>query len=530
MILRICGKIPVFFSLLFLVFLAACSGESSSGQANFNSGEAGASFEGGAITNITLDENGSGTIDLGEAGDGEEYVLMLYHYDADGATEALEVGNSENAPGSLTALLENADENITEDFHDQLREMEASLPAYEGARSSSTVRFATSDTSYIVGDTRSFKVIQSTAGTSTSTITAVLRYKTSNFLYWIDSRDSSDLSDDEVEEIMEQFDGVIDEEKNIFGDVSDVDGDGRFNILSTREVNEMGASSGGIITGFFYAIDLLDGYSQSNGCEIYYTMVPDSDGDYGVTVSKEFTLSNLLPSVLPHEFQHMLNFNNHYFIQDDSIEESFLNEGLSHMAEDIYSDFAATGLENPARVLGYLANTENLCITCGSSLYQRGGIYLLLRFLFDQAERGNISNVTNGKELLSNLSQTSLTGVENIIDSVYGSTADTQSYMLGLMGQFGLAIFLDNTALSSDSRLALDAINLRSTQDDNRNTTLSGPELTSLSSSGLTDTMAGTTVFYLRLTSETINDFDGTIALNLGNNTNYGAYLIQTGI
>ena len=106
MIVRIRGKIPAFFSLLFLVFLASCSGESSNNQANFNSGEVGASFEGGAITNITLDENGSGTIDLGEVARDTEYVLMLYHYDEDGATEALEVGTSENTPTSLTALLE----------------------------------------------------------------------------------------------------------------------------------------------------------------------------------------------------------------------------------------------------------------------------------------------------------------------------------------------------------------------------------------------------------------------------------------
>lgn len=537
------GAVPKGFKYLVVccfVFLFACGGApndaSSSLSSDDNGQYTGEGLEGGAVSEVDFNSSNEAVIDFGVVADTEEYILSIYAYNEDGGTEAYGVGGagSLNVQESLiTGPLALLSDDLTEDFHEKLRDLEADLDPEGIVSSPSTVLALTAQAS----TSRTFKVLDSFYGTtSTTLVPASLVYQTSNFNIYIDDRNLGSLDRDDIEELATNFDAVIDEEKQMFGYESDVDGDGRFNVLLTQVVNELGGSSGGIVTGFFYAVDLFSSsqYPQSNETEIFYTFVPDPNGDFGTPISKSFSLSNILPSVLPHEYQHMINFNMHYLRNGGSPEKSFLNESLSHLAEDLYSVNAEgymthTGVENPARISGYLASTDDLCIVCGASLYQRGGGYLLLRYLYEQAEKGNLSTASSGRDFVYRLLDTDKIGVDNIVMAVYGG-GNVETLFRELMGQFGLAIFLSDTDLSSDSRLSVDGINLRASQNDNRGTVLRGPAVQPISSFPMTDTVAGASISYIQISGEDINSLDGQVAVELSSNASAGAYLIQTGL
>lgn len=510
-------------------------GSSSSGSDGFEF--SGQNLEGGVVSELEFDQSDELVISFEDVDPNAEYFLQLFSFDENGQNNYYEVNGSSSASLSSSShkLLEGNQNGITTDFHERLRELENDLDldaVVENSNSNLALRIHQA-----IGDQRQFKVLNNlSGGNSYDRVNATLVYETENFKAWIDNRNLDSLEDEEIENLFENFNDVIPTENEMFGNESDVDGDGKFNILLTQTVNEIGASAGGIVTGFFYAVDLFstDQYEISNQTEVFYTFVPDPTAEFGTLITKDFALSNILPGVLPHEYQHMINFNQHYFQNNGSPESSFLNEALSHLAEDIYSldenDFMTeTGNENPARVAGYLNSSDTLCFTCGSSLYQRGGSYLLVRYLYEQAELGNFDYVDSGMEMIQNLTRTSDTGVTNIVNATYGG-GDVDTQFRGLLGQFGLAVFLSNTNIVDDDRFEFTGINLRGAQDDNRGTVLQGPRVRSLNSSSLSQSIAGTALSYIQLSGQEILDMDNEVLLELTDSSDAGVYLIQTGL
>lgn len=530
------------WSLLGILALAGCGSshfdESGSGSTGLDSddptsGSSTESLEGGAISEVAFDESNEAVINFSDVSSSARYVLAIYSYNASGSSDAYQLGTSGSLSSrSLTAANRFAKEDQTEDFHEWLRSEEEGLNPTDAIKPS-PARMAKA-TGEEVGATRKFKVLNSFGGAGTyETVNAVLLYKGTTFLAWVDSRNQNSYTSDEWNTILKKFDSQIPSERNLFGTESDVDANGTFNVLFTQVVNQLGGSSGGIVTGFFYAVDLFKTYAQSNQTEIINAFVADPTGAFGTPISKEFAMSNIHPSVLVHEFQHMINFNEHYFLNAGSPEMSFLNEGLSHLAEDLYSldstgYMTKTGPENPARVAGYLQSIDSLCIICGASLYQRGGSYLLLRYLYEQAEKGNLTGATSGAGFIGNLLNTANIGVTNIVSSVYGDGTSDNKFG-EVMGQFGLAVFLSDTGLTTDSRFQIDGIGLREAQDDNRGTVLDGP-LVNTGSDGLSSTIGGASISFVELTGNDIKNLGGSVALQLTDSSTSGAYLIQTGL
>lgn len=528
----------------FISMLSACGAEQI-GNITDNNIEEGAGstytsegLEGGAVTEITFDDNNQAVVEFDNVSDEARYVLAIYSYNASGSSDAFQLGSSANMttpqlPGEKESRF--ASKDLTEDFHDWLRGEEANIEFDQPATPRMATKSETSSSSTEIGAKKSFKVLNSFGGSGGyDTVKAVLIYKSSHFLAWVDERNENSYTDSEWEELLDDYEAKIEDEQALFGVESDVDGNGTYNVLFTQVVNELGGSSGGIVTGFFYAVDLFTSYTQSNQTEILYSFVADPNGEYGTTISKEFALSNIHPSVLVHEYQHMINFNMHYFVNGGSPEMSFLNEALAHLAEDIYSQNSSgymteTGIENPARVSGYLASIDDLCIVCGASLYQRGGSYLLLRYLYEQAERGNLPAVSSGAQLIDGLLNTSQIGVDNIVLSSYGETESEQRFR-DIMGQFGLAVFLSDTGLTSDDRFQIDGIGLRDIQSDNRGTVLQGPSVISAGGNSLNSTIGGASISYVELTSADIENLGGSLGVSLAGEGSVGAYLIQTGI
>ncbi len=123
-----------------------------------------------------------------------------------------------------------------------------------------------------------------------------------------------------------------------FGKPSDVDGNGRVIMLFTKEVNKLTPpGSGGYYGGFFNALDLFptSSNSRSNAGEIFYLAVPDPANQLGVKLPTDQLRTNTR-ATLAHEFQHMINAGNRIALGPIAgFEESWLDEGLAHMAEDL---------------------------------------------------------------------------------------------------------------------------------------------------------------------------------------------------
>jgi hypothetical protein len=143
-----------------------------------------------------------------------------------------------------------------------------------------------------------------------------------------------------------------------FGDVTDIDANDRTILLFTQEVNRRTASGSQTFTaGFFFSRDLfpkqtplggnLQACLHSNQAEMLYLMVPDPNGEVnGNTRSKSF-VQQLMLSAIIHESQHLINAGRRLYVQmlggATWNEEVWLNEGLSHAAEELLF-YRASGL------------------------------------------------------------------------------------------------------------------------------------------------------------------------------------------
>ncbi len=138
---------------------------------------------------------------------------------------------------------------------------------------------------------------------------------------------------------------------SFFGEDADIDGNGRVIVLYTPEVNRLSPPGGGRINGFFLLTDLArsdrpgggvqgeDGSvcATSNEGEILYVAVADPDGAFG----RPFTSGQALRAgrrTAAHELQHLLNAQQRVVLGTGdfaAIEESWLDEGLSHLAQEL---------------------------------------------------------------------------------------------------------------------------------------------------------------------------------------------------
>jgi len=134
-------------------------------------------------------------------------------------------------------------------------------------------------------------------------------------------------------------------ESAAFGDPTDIDGNGRIVIFYSRVVNELTpAASEGSIEGFFNPRDLfpntasggLQACAGSNVAEMFYLIVPDPAGTINGNVRTKADVQRSTISVVAHEYQHLINASRRLYINDaDNFEEVWLNEGLSHIAEEL---------------------------------------------------------------------------------------------------------------------------------------------------------------------------------------------------
>jgi hypothetical protein len=213
-----------------------------------------------------------------------------------------------------------------------------------------------------IGSTRSFRVLSRLGRpTAFTSVTARLRYAGANILIYEDRTAPEPLSDDALRRLGDHFDQTLYPiDVATFGAESDIDGNGRVIVLMTPIVNALTPStrcaSEGFVPGFFYSLDLGTRDRNSNRAEIFYAFVPDPRAERSCTHSVAEVM-RLLPSVFLHEFQHAISFNQHVLVRRGSEEDVWLNEGLSHYAEELGARYydgrfpAPAGRTNPTALL-----------------------------------------------------------------------------------------------------------------------------------------------------------------------------------
>ena len=148
-----------------------------------------------------------------------------------------------------------------------------------------------------------------------------------------------------------------------FGRETDLDGNGRVILFFTPEVNRLTkAGDTRFVAGFFYSRDLfprvstprLQECATSNEAEILYLMVPDPSGTINQNRRDIDEIRRITLSTIGHEFQHLVNAARRIHVlnlpTDRVFEEVWLNEGLSHAAEELLF-FQTSGL-SPRSNLG----------------------------------------------------------------------------------------------------------------------------------------------------------------------------------
>jgi hypothetical protein len=306
-----------------------------------------------------------------------------------------------------------------------------------------------------VGSTRVFKVVAKVDGSRFADVTARLRYAGDHLLLYVDTTGQG-FTDDQYAKLGTLFDrDLYPLDISAFGSESDVDGNGRVLVLFTPVVNALSVASEcgqrGFVTGFFYGNDLLLQNPNSNKGEVFYSFIPDPQGTHSCSHSADYVLRTL-PGTFLHELQHMISFNQHVIARGGDEESSWLNEGLSHFAEELGSRFYEAKFPYPAgrtsldqlfpdsagifitpqllNAYVYLNSTRAHSVTtyeAGGSIEDRGATWLFLHWLSEQ----------KGDAVIARLVQTSKSGVANIEEKAgepFGA----------LFGDFSVALYADS--------------------------------------------------------------------------------------
>lgn len=338
------------------------------------------------------------------------------------------------------------------------REWEASLRALEArlapaaARGSSAASLRAPPA---VGSLRTFSVIASTDGTRFEPATGRLAYAGDHVFVYVDTA-SHELLPANVTSLARLMDRELyPTTVKTFGSEPDVDGDGHVIVLLTPVVNRMSKASEcvqrGFVTGFFYGLDVVERDSRSNRAEVFYAFVPDSAGRQSCAHAEADVIRILQPT-FAHELQHLISFNQHVLVRGDFPEETWLNEGLSHMAEEAASKvfearypaplgrstttqlfpdsagpFIAPQLLNAYIYLNSATQHSVTTYVGAGSIEERGATWLFLRWLADHA----------GDGVLRRLVETSAMGTANV-ERVAGEP------FAGLFADFSQSLITDS--------------------------------------------------------------------------------------
>ena len=253
----------------------------------------------------------------------------------------------------------------------------------------------------------------------------------------------------------------------LFGAPSDIDNDGKVIFLFTHWVDRVGGIAG------FYASSAL--FSKTQG----------GDGNLAdmMFISPTQDLATY-ESLLAHEFQHLINFNQHFLLRNGDAESSWLNEGLSHVTEDLVGGHIAGG--NPDLIFAFMAAPERYSLT-GEALLNlgvRGAAYMFVRGLMEEF----------GNDVPGRLVKTDLTGIANV-EKLTGQPFSTtlQNHLSRL--------FLSGNNLTAETSFNYRFSYLTESQTGHRSFPIPSEHV--LNAQSISGTLKPAAAVYLRLTGTT---------------------------
>ena len=206
-----------------------------------------------------------------------------------------------------------------------------------------------------------------------------------------------------------------------FGAPADVDKNQKVVLLFTTAVNALTPpNSSSYVAGFFFDRDLFpvantpdfQGCAGSNYAEMFYLLAPDPAGTINNNPRRTGFVDSVTTGVLAHEFQHLINASRRLYVTQgvEEFEVTWLNEGLSHIAEELlfYREANLTPRQNidtirirssatirnafnndmssnTSRYRSFLvAPSDNSPFRDDDSLETRGATWNLLRYLADR--------------------------------------------------------------------------------------------------------------------------------------------------
>ena len=203
---------------------------------------------------------------------------------------------------------------------------------------------------------------------------------------------------------------------------------GRVYFLYTSLVDSVGDENT-TVRGFFSAASVLPASQGGNGNELNLLYI------------NPFNDPEVNDAVLAHEFQHLFSFHQHVLIRNGPAEEAWLNEGLSHLCEDLIGDHEAHNRPNIER---FLANPQGTPLR-GSvdDPAVRGAAYLFVRSLIEDF----------GMAILPRLVQTSHVGLRNVREAANDRITDIYERFLSRLYLTGSGI---NSSLEYTTPLLAD--------------------------------------------------------------------------
>ena len=419
-----------------------------------------------------------GSVCVGGGSSGAEYALIPYYgstspvgstslsFTAAGATAASTAADlvpserpSFDVSGATAAFTNPYPRNFAFDRALRRRERTALSPLIAGARlalrrSSGGARFDAIPSNPVVGQILRLNANSDSACNAPDYRGGRVVAITNRAIVVADTLNpSGGYTDDEYASLGVSFDTLVDPlDRATFGDPSDIDNNGKIVLFFTKAVNDLTpTTSNSYVGGFFDGRDLFpttstidfDGCAGSNVGEMFYVMVPDPAR--GGPFAKNRVASEVL-GTLAHEYQHLINAARRMYVntQATDFEEVWLNEGLSHVAEELLfyrvsglaprADLDGTTIRSsPAYVSAFnnyqsdnigryreflLSPTKYSPYSDNDSLETRGATWAFLRSAADKA-------ATSDGDIWFRLVNSTIEGFANL-RNVFGTTVTTQ--------------------------------------------------------------------------------------------------------
>jgi hypothetical protein len=283
-----------------------------------------------------------------------------------------------------------------------------------------------------VGSSRTFSVCAKLDCSQFKTVTATAKSVLGHIaLYVDDAAPANGLNQFDLDTIASTFDGrLYPLDTTAFGHESDIDNNTVVDVLMTNKVNQLVSDTAclntGFVAGFFFGADLDPAFandSRVNHGEVFYSIVADSAGTLSCAHSRT-QVKRLVPVTFVHEFQHMISFNQHVLLRGGEAEVLWLNEGMSHFAEELggrsylpidsvsFVRFTVGDLFNASQYLEDPGGHFLLAGTGIGTLAERGSAWLFVRYITDQFRADTSFAATAA--FTRKIDGTTLTGAENV--------------------------------------------------------------------------------------------------------------------